>query len=194
MKNIVLLLSIMLFVGCNNSDMGIDNLNTDYEYEFADTEFSVMEVLTSAEGWHIPMNGRCYYTEPDGQGEMHKVPQGDWVGGGGKIYSFSEGMMTTYVNSDPPKPDYFRQRTFTKEGDDRYVFGDNGEFYWKILDYDEDKFYIECNVIHGYVGGVYYPYTRCFLIKNDFSAKPNWKDRYVSYEEYLKALEELENK
>ena len=71
------------------------------------------------------------------------------------------------------------------------VFEDsNGQWFFEILKYDETKFLIETNFIKR---GEKFPYC-ITVLKKGIQTDSNWTEKYISYEEYLKALEELENK
>ena len=64
-----------------------------------------------------------------------------------------------------------------------------GEYYFKILDYDETKVLVETNYNQVTISGTKYPYMITVLHKREI---PNYS--YVPFEEWLKVFEELENK
>ena len=68
----------------------------------------------------------------------------------------------------------------------------DGEFYFKILEYDNDNLKVEYDFIHGYrkdeVSGEYvltHRYSITHFKKGVVSSDPNWKDEYMSEKEYL---------
>ncbi len=185
-KLFVLLLCAGFFTACNNDNLGIDDPLNNNGYEFNDTNLSVMEVLSSAEAWHI--SDICYYTEPNGKGDVYKQSE-DVVGiGSSAIYTVSKDVMTTYVGLMPPEPDYYKQSPFIETEDNVYIIGDDGEYYWKVIKYDESKLLIEGNTKGVYIGGVDNPYS-VFYLEKTTPTKPNWKEKYIPYEEYLKYKE-----
>ena len=196
MKNIISFFAVLLFVGCNNVSIDMGAVRFHEGFEFEGTNLTVMEVLSSAkDGWYWT---RLYHTtEPDGKGERHDHdPNLGWVGGtSSPIYTFSGDVRMSYeiCRGVNPMIYYYKHESFTNEGDSKYVFGEDNEYYWKIIDYDKDKLLIESNALRLYAGGVNYGYATLILKKN-IPEDPNWIEKSISYEEYIKQLEEAKNK
>lgn len=196
MKRLILVLFVCLFIACNNNDIGVE-IPFDDKYKFAETELSVLEVMSMAEYWRAPSEEIQYYTEPNGQGECF-YPNDIALGGVPlDIFSVSMGNLRFYhLETSVPQvlPSYYYDLPATIEGDMilfKNIVGD--DYYFKILDYDETKILVESNYVSTTRAGLEYPYS-IFVLQKGYSTTSDWKDRYVSYEEYLKAIEEWENR
>ncbi|MBO4993286.1 MAG: hypothetical protein J6C60_03405 [Alistipes sp.] len=190
MAAIVIVASAGLLAACDKDDVGTDNPWSNGEYEFAETDLTVMEVLSSISSTEVWMPSViCYYTEPDMQGEMCEVGMNNMLSGERpSYYTFSRDMVTRYVGTLIPYPCYYIQNAFTKVDDNTYTFGNDGEYYWKIISYDETKLLIEGNTHSAFLGGIYYGYST-IVLKRGTPSNPDWKDSYLTYEEFLELME-----
>lgn len=192
MAAIVIVASAGLFTACNKDDLGIDNSWDKGGIDFADTKLSAIEVLKSAESWNDDYTNRYYYAEPDGKGEYYhsdETPLGgqSWI----QFSVMSDKLRFYYQQTMPPFLHYYKDLPIIEVTDNMVVFeGSSGQRYFEILKYDETKFLIETNFIKR---GEKFPYCITILEKGK-PTDSNWADKYIPYEEYLKALEELENK
>ena len=177
-------------MSCNNDDLGFENMWEDIKTEMGETDLTVMEVLSSISSTEVWMPSViCYYTEPDMQGEMCEVGNEQYERGARpSYYTFSRDMVTRYVGTLIPYPCYYIQNAFTKVDDNTYTFGNDGEYYWKIISYDETKLLIEGNTHSAFLGGIYYGYST-IVLKRGTPSNPDWKDSYLTYEEFLELME-----
>ena len=70
MAAIVIVASAGLLAACDKDDLGTDNPWSNGEYEFAETDLSFTDVLTSAEFWYANFTETVRYTEPNGKGKI----------------------------------------------------------------------------------------------------------------------------
>lgn len=190
MKKIIFVLLIGLLMSCNNDDLGFENMWEDIKNEMGETDLTVMEVLSSISSTEVWMPSViCYYTEPDMQGEMCEVGNEQYERGERpSYYTFSRDMVTRYVGTLIPYPCYYIQNAFTKVDDNTYTFGNDGEYYWKIISYDETKLLIEGNTHSAFLGGIDYGYST-IVLERGTPSNPDWKDSYLTYEEFLELME-----
>lgn len=176
-KLFVLLLCAGFFTACS------EDYWDDFDNDFEKTNRTVMEVLSSAEAWYSV--AKCYYTEPDGKGEKYVITETLISGGVPSYYSFSDGVRTTYGGYVPPTTSsYHKLDSFTQTDGNTFLIGDDGEYYWKVLAYDDKKLLIECNTSGFSIGDVEYNYGLFTLHKKTFT-DPDWKDKYaMTFEEY----------
>ncbi len=177
-------------MSCSNDDLGFENPWEDIKNEMGETELTIMEVLSSISSTEVWMPSVvCYYTEPDMQGEMCEIGDVQYdTGTRPSYYTFSKDMVTRYVGTVIPHPSYYIQETFTKVDDNTYTFGNDGEYYWKIISYDETQLLIEGNTHNIFKEGVYYNYST-IVLKRGTPSKSDWKDGYLTYDEYLEFME-----
>lgn len=191
-KVLILILLVSLFTACNKDDLGLDGPWNNGKTEFAETKLSAIEVLKSVNNWSDSYTDRYYYAEPNGKGEYYhsdETPLGgqSWI----QFSVMSDKLRFYYQQTQPPFLHYYKDRSIVEITDDMVVFEDsNGQWFFEILKYDETKFLIETNFIKR---GEKFPYC-ITVLKKGIQTDSNWTEKYISYEEYLKALEELENK
>ena len=94
-----------------------------------------------------------------------------------------------------PGPAYYVEYIMEDLGNGMYsIKRESRDYYWRILSYDEDDLKIETDFYPIYRGGDHqdYPYARVHF-KRQTAPYPNWKDRYISYEEMLQQKEDEKN-
>ena len=181
MAAIVIVASAGLLAACDKDDVGTDNPWSNGEYEFAETNLSAMEVLSSTDLW-IAVD-IYYYTEPDGKGDkFYYGNPGSYDGGGFPLYSFTPKFLTTYNDNLAIPVRYYIDYALEEVDENMYLYND-GKEYIKILDYDEKSVLIETNAFLTTRNDVTYKYSTILLEKKEM-LDPNWRDNYISYEEY----------
>lgn len=191
MKRVILFLcASIVFAGCSKDIWDCKGR----------TSKSAMEVMTSAEYWQEVRTH--HYTEPNGGGDEYiSYTLGmDKKGSGRRRVSMEDGkLIKYYVNMADPGPAYYVEFTMEDLGNGMYsIKRESQDDYWKILSYDEDNLKIETDsysIISGKdENGEWkrYPYARVHF-QRQVPENPNWKDRYISYEEMLQQREDEKN-
>ena len=208
MAAIVIVASAGLLVACDKDDLGTDNPWSNGEYEFAETDLSFTDVLTSAEFWYANFTETVRYTEPNGKGKSYgysSTPDGGSILPGISVMlddlrlfhheTALVGVLPSFYRDIPYRIEedmiIFKPEVVEPNNANAY-FGNplyEGEYYFKILDYDETKVLVETNYNQVTISGTKYPYMITVLHKREI---PNYS--YVPFEEWLKVFEELENK
>lgn len=193
-KTIFLMSSILLFSACNNEDLDLDAPWNNGEIEFAETDLSVKEVLSSAEFWIDNYTDRYFYTEPNGKGESLHPDEYPLGGDVSLFFSIISGNIRLYTSANPPMfIGYYTDHPIKEISKDKIIFN-NGvkDVCLKVLDYDEASVLIEA---YDYLNFMHPDFPYCItVLKRGTPSNPNWKDEFLSYEEYLKAEEEWQNR
>ena len=188
MKRVILFLcAVVAFAGCSKDLWDCNGR----------TSKSAMEVMTSAEYWQEVRTH--HYTEPNGGGDEHISytldMDKDIKGGSRRRVSMEDGKLIKYLlNLADPGPAYYVEYIMEDLGNGMYsIKRESRDYYWRILSYDEDDLKIETDFYPIYRGGDQdYPYARVHF-KRQTAPYPNWKDRYISYEEMLQQKEDEKN-
>lgn len=218
-KYLYILFTVSLFTSCNNDNL-FDKYGGEFDVEFAETNLSFIEVMSSADYWGITSIHDIFYsTAPNGKGERfyYKDDYSNVPVGGGSIFPiFSvllENLRFYHKESAFPgiMPDYYMDKPYriednkilftstrvvsveppqTPEDHEHYVYEDY-EAYFKILEHDETNILIETNYTGKISEGVSYPYA-IVLLHKQMPEDTNWRDNYVSFDEYHKLREALE--
>ena len=172
------LFAVATFLGCSKEDY----------------PNGVIRTLASADFWYEYET--FVYSEPNGKGEMlsHIDPNIPLLGYSYEKFSIANGVFTRYIYMGNWPAYYYKEYVMKQVGDDplhyKLITAD-GEFYFKILEYDSENLKAEYNYVHGYrkdeVSGEYVKverYRRTHF-KKQISIDPNWKDKYISEEEYI---------
>ena len=203
MKIIALLLVMCAFISCNNECIEVNDIWGNFGYEFAETEFSAFEVLSPEKDyWTGPYTSTYFYTDPDGKGECYHSDETPATSTSTDYrFSFAPDKIIFYQSNftyGPISP-YYTEYPLIESNENTFIFerffpdGTPANFYIRVLDYDDNNILIETNKNWLIANDIEYKYS-IILLERGNPTDSNWKDRYVSYEEYLKALEELENK
>ena len=176
---LISLFAIAAFLGCNKDDYPND----------------VIRTLASADFWREYETFR--YTEPNGGGDLvyHIDPKKPLLGHSYETITIANGIFTRYIYAGQWPAFYYKEYVMKQMGDDPLhykLITPDGEFYFKILEYDNDNLKVEYDFIHGYrkdeMSGEYVltpRYSITHFKKGVVSSDPNWKDEYMSEKEYL---------
>ena len=188
MRNLILsLLAIAAFLGCNkDGSSGEDGFASDN---------IVISTLASAGAWREYET--FVYSEPNGEGEIrsHIDPnEPPLLGYNYETFTIANGVFTRYIYALSKPGCYFKEYAMKQVGDDPLhykLITPDGEFYFKILEYDSNNLKAEYNFIHGYSkdeeSGQYVKvctYRRTHF-KKHIPSNSKWKDEYLSEEEYI---------
>lgn len=190
----VLLLAICLFASCNNEGLMVNGSWENFGHKFDNTELSAFDVLCSEpDFWTGPYTSTYFYTEPDGKGKCyHSDEDIDASASTDYRFSLTSEKITFYQHvfvEGPDVPPYYTEYALIESDDDIFVFESidasvmPANFYIKILDYDNDYILIETNKGGIITGDIDYKYS-IILLERGTPYKSDWKDDYVSYEEY----------
>ena len=186
-KYLYILFATCLFSSCNNDNLFDDPWGISSEFE--KTNLSAIEVLSSAEAWRgVEL---YYYTETNGKGDKyHLEDPSELLGISEPIYVFTPNTITSYeYDGSIPAIYYIESALENVDGKMfRYKFLYD-ESYMKVLDYDEENVLIETNGHQLIRNDITYDYA--IIHFKQFDAKPGWKDKYLTYEEYVELLKEL---
>lgn len=190
----IMFVAMCTFISCNDEGLGINGYWEMFGHNFDNTELSAFEVLCSEPNfWTGPHSSTYFYTEPNGKGKCHHDDENP-VASGTTDYRFSitSNKITFYHTNHsvtPTAPSYYVEYSLSESYDDTFVFegaelnGEYKNFYIKILDYDEDNILIETNKGGIIIGDIDYKYS-VILLERGKPYKSDWKDDYVTYEEY----------
>ena len=181
---LISLFAIAAFLGCNKEDYPND----------------VIRTLASADFWREYET--FVYSEPNGEGDIrwHLDPkEPPLLGHNYEKFTIENGMLTRYIGVNSVGAFYYKEYVMKQVGDDPLnykLITPDGEFYFKILEYDSDNLKVEYNFIQvnsaDKVNGEYVKectYRITHFKKGVVSSDPNWKDEYMSEKEYLEYLE-----
>ena len=172
------LFAVTTFLGCNKEDYPND----------------VIRTLASADFW---LEYETFvYSEPNGEGEIlsHIDPNLPLFGHSYEKITFSNRVLARYIYAGQWPAYYHKEYVMKQVGDDPLnykLITPDGEFSFKILEYDGENLKAEYNYIPGYrkdeVNGGYVEVCRYRIthFKKTIPNDPNWKDKYISEEEYL---------
>lgn len=188
-KYFIAMISIFAFVCCNKEN-GKEDIWEDIFLSVRKTEMSAMEVMSSADFWKEVRTH--HYTEPSGKGEEYiSYAEGKLIDGHTlKIIAIKDSKFFNYVSNTAITTPYYYSSSMNKLGEDLYsIDKDSKSYYFKILAYDETNLIIETDYFSlsksNPNGEKSYPYSIVHF-KRQFAESPNWADKYISYEEYLK--------
>lgn len=199
-KILLLLVAMCAFISCNNEGLGVNDSWEKFGHEFDKTDLSAFEVLCSEpDFWTGPFSSTYFYTEPNGKGKCyHSDETPDASASTDYRFSITPNKITFYyINHSitPSAPPYYVEYSLLESNDDTFVFegfaldGESTNFYIKILDYDIDYVLIETNKGGIINGDIDYKYSIILLERGD-PYKSDWKDDYVTYDEYKEYIED----
>jgi hypothetical protein len=181
---LISLFAIAAFLGCNKDDYPND----------------VIRTLASAGGvWQEYET--FVYSEPNGEGEIrsHIDPkEPPLLGHNYEKFTIENGMLTRYIGVNSVGAFYYKEYVMKQVGDDPLnykLITPDGEFYFKILEYDSDNLKVEYNFVQvnsaDKVNGEYVKKCtyRITHFKKHIPSDSKWKDMYMTEKEYLEYLE-----
>ena len=180
---LISLFAVATFLGCNK-----DNYPND-----------VIRTLASADFWREYETFR--YTEPNGGGDIcwHLDPkEPPLLGYNYETFTIANGVFTRYIYALSKPGCYYKEYVMKQMGDDPLhykLITPDGEFYFKILEYDSDNLKVEYNFVQvnsaDKVNGEYVKKCtyRITHFKKHIPSDSKWKDMYMTEKEYLEYLE-----
>ena len=183
---LISLLAIATFLSCNNDDSNGEN--------GLESDNIVLGALSSVESWLEYETFR--YTEPNGEGDIvtHIDPNKPLLGYSYDRITIANGILTRYIHVNANPSCYYKEYVMKQVGDDSMHYKlvtSDGEFDFKILEYDSNNLKVEHNYFHGYrkdeVSGEYvknYLYSITHF-KKSIPSNSKWKDEYMSEKEHI---------
>lgn len=180
---LISLLAIATFLGCSKDDYPND----------------VIRTLASADCW---LENETYvYSEPNGEGDIisHIDPNKPLLlGHNYERFTIKNNILTRYISVNSTGGNYYKEYVMKQEGDDQMHYKlvtSDGEFYFKILEYDSNNLKAEYNFVQvnsaDKVNGEYVKKCtyRITHFKKHIPSDSKWKDMYMTEKEYLEYLE-----
>lgn len=202
-KYIFILFTACLFASCN-SDILFDEHWGSVRADFEETNMSFIEVLSSAEYWSADFIESVRYTEPNGKGKSYSysaTPSGGPILPGISVLlgdlrfyhpeTSIPGILPSFYRDIPYRIEedmiLFKPEVVEPANANAYFGNDlkEGEYYFKILDYDDTKVLVETNYNKITISGVEYPYIITVLHKGEAPSIAS----FATFEEWLKAFE-----
>lgn len=183
---LISLFAIAAFLGCNkDGSSGEDGFASDN---------IVISTLASAGAWREYET--FVYSEPNGEGDIrvHIDPNVPLLGHSYETFTIAKGIFTRYIYKGNWPAYYYKEYAMKQVGDDPLhykLITSDGEFYFKILEYDSNNLKAEYNYTYWYckdeVSGEYVKANSYSIthFKKYMPSDSKWKDKYISEEEYI---------
>ena len=183
---LISLFAIATFLGCNNDGYSDENIASDN---------IVISTFATAGVWREYET--FMYSAPNGGGDIrwHLDPKElPLLGHNYETFTIENGILTRYIYVNSKNAYYYKEYVMKQEGDDQLnykLITSDGEFYFKILEYDNDNLKVEYNFVQvnsaEKVNGEYVKECtyRITHFKKHIPSDSKWKDEYMSEKEYL---------
>ena len=188
---LISLFVVATFLGCNNDGYSDENIASDN---------IVISTLASA-GCVWQEYETFVYSEPNGEGEIraHIDPkEPPLLGHNYEKFTVENGVLTRYIYVNSKNALYYKEYVMKQVGDDPLnykLITPDGEFYFKILEYDSDNLKAEYNFVQvnsaEKVNGEYVKECtyRITHFKKHIPSDSKWKEGYMTEKEYLEYSE-----